>query len=99
MIEALESYYTSPMILVEAIGRDPWSCVDCKYLNVITRTIYVGIDLLIPHQKTAPSFLIHLLPQIAKQGRVRPETLTKDSHLTEALEEKKTKNFQFLDRE
>lgn len=40
IIEVGESDYTSPMILVEAPGKDPRPCVDYRRLNEIIRTEY-----------------------------------------------------------
>ncbi|XP_077559123.1 uncharacterized protein LOC144174347 [Haemaphysalis longicornis] len=37
VIEACESDYTSPLILVEVPGKDPRPCVDYRKLNLITR--------------------------------------------------------------
>lgn len=37
VIEPMESDYTSPMILVQAPGRDPRPCVNYRKLNAITR--------------------------------------------------------------
>ncbi|GBM03940.1 Retrovirus-related Pol polyprotein from transposon 17.6 [Araneus ventricosus] len=38
IVEVGESDYTSPMILVEAPGKDPRPCVDYRRLNEVTRT-------------------------------------------------------------
>lgn len=40
IIEIDESYNTSPMILVEAPGRDPGPCIDYRKLNSAVRTEY-----------------------------------------------------------
>ncbi|KAF8771824.1 Retrovirus-related Pol polyprotein like [Argiope bruennichi] len=40
IIEVGESDYMSPMILVEAPGRDPRLCIDYRRLSKITRTMY-----------------------------------------------------------
>ncbi|GBN14995.1 hypothetical protein AVEN_78226-1 [Araneus ventricosus] len=38
IVEVGKSDYTSPMILVEAPGKDPRPCVDYRRLNEVTRT-------------------------------------------------------------
>lgn len=40
VIEVGESDYTSPMLLVESVGRDPRPCIDYRRLNEIIRTEY-----------------------------------------------------------
>ncbi|GBM82798.1 hypothetical protein AVEN_139444-1 [Araneus ventricosus] len=40
IVEVGESDYTSPIILVEAPGKDPRPCVDYRLLNEITRTAF-----------------------------------------------------------
>lgn len=37
VVEACESDYTSPLILVEVSGKDPRPCIDYRKLNLITR--------------------------------------------------------------
>lgn len=40
IIEDGESEFESPMILVDAPGKDPRRCIDCRNLNAIPKSQY-----------------------------------------------------------
>ncbi|GBO26472.1 hypothetical protein AVEN_239714-1 [Araneus ventricosus] len=43
IIETAQSDYASPMISVEAPGKDPITCIDYRLLNAHARTQYVSL--------------------------------------------------------